>query len=102
MLKTGHAIAASSGGCRRPAVQLPIDPARVLDRQVISGEVAAGLVVAPGRNLHIGLPFRRAQHAGQKSSGCHSTDGFARFLPRSSFQVAGSSTNKFPMPSKVS
>ena len=67
MLKTEQAAVLSSGGSRRPAVQLPIDPARVLDRQVISGEVAAGLVVAPGRNLHIGLPFRRAQHAGQKS-----------------------------------
>lgn len=56
MLKTAHAMVSHSSGSFRPEVQLPIDPARVLDRQVISGEVAAGLVVAPGRNLHIGLP----------------------------------------------
>lgn len=56
MLKTAHPAMASAGVCASGGVQLHIDPARVPDRQVISGEVAAGLVVAPGRNPGIGLP----------------------------------------------
>lgn len=45
-----------------------IDPARVRHRQMISGEVAAGAVLAPdiGR-LGLGLRLREPKNAGQKS-----------------------------------
>jgi hypothetical protein len=49
------ALQKHTGGTLGLGVQLPIDPARVLDRQVISGEVTGGLALATGRGIGIGL-----------------------------------------------
>ena len=46
----------TSGACG-VGVQPFVDPARVLDRQVISGEVTGGRALATGREIGIGLAF---------------------------------------------
>jgi hypothetical protein len=51
MLKMPLEAADFTGVLKEFQIQLSIDPARVLDRQVISGEVAAGRVLAPGTRL---------------------------------------------------
>ena len=53
MLKTLPWRQKNAGYRSKYDVQLFIDPARVLDRQVISGEVAADSVVALGRSIEI-------------------------------------------------
>ncbi len=55
MLKTLSPPQKHAGKQAALSVQIPIGRARELDRQVISGEVAAGSVIALGQNIEIGL-----------------------------------------------
>ena len=58
MLKTPHSSEKRLASKAPDAVQILIDPTRALDRQVISGEVAAGSVLAVGLDIGIGLAAR--------------------------------------------
>ncbi len=55
MLKTAHRSREFAGVLARHAIQLSIDPAWVLDRQGISGEVTAGCGARAWTEIGIGL-----------------------------------------------
>src|SRR5581483_9672811 len=61
MLKRRHTISLALARRRASGVQRFIDPARVLDRQVISGEVAAGWVLVSGWTIWNWVAIARGQ-----------------------------------------